>query len=377
MSRSPFIAPSSRSKRERARRRRVRRRRRGLAALVLGLALAGAVAVASGVGRGGGSSGRLPLTQALGGSSTATPAPPPLRSPVGLALGTAPLRLTLDAAAPVRLRFRTPPRAGLLLNLTSGRVLWQRSALRRMPIASLTKMMTALLVVQHAPATDRVLITRQALAYQGSGVGVLPRGKRVPIQALLAGLLLPSGNDAAIALAQHVSGTVPSFVDLMNRQAAGLGLSCTRFSSPSGFYDQLNYSCAADLGELAAEDLAQPRIAAITRQASVIAPFPIKGGKLYLYNNNPLVREGYPGITGLKTGYTQAAGRCLVASATRDGVRLAVVLLDSPDPALQAAQLLDQGFEGVYHQRPAPGPLIPPVPVVPRSGQGTGAARRG
>jgi D-alanyl-D-alanine carboxypeptidase len=316
------------------------------------------------------------LTQAAG-DSTATPAPPPVRSPLGLPLGRPPLTLRLDAADPVHLRFRTPPRAGLLFNLSTGRVLWQRSALARMPIASLTKMMTALLVVQHAPASARVRITPEALAYQGSGVGLLPRGTRVSLEALLGGLLLPSGNDAAIALAQQVSSTVPAFVRLMNEEAATLGLSCTRFSSPSGFYDQLNYSCAADLAELAVEDLAQPRISAITRRASIIVPFPIKGGRLFLYNNNPLVRLGYPGVTGLKTGYTQAAGSCLVATAERGGVRLGVVLLHSPDPPTQARQLLDRGFEGVYHQRAAPEPLIPPVPVVPAAGHRVGASGRG
>jgi D-alanyl-D-alanine carboxypeptidase len=375
VSRSPFIAGSSRRARALQRR---RRRRRGLS--LLGLILA-AAAVAAGVvhllGRHG---ARRPASVSLtqvAGDSTATPAPPPLRSPLGLALGRPPLALRLDAAAPVHLRFRTPPRAGLLFNLTTGRVLWQRSALARMPIASLTKMMTALLVVQHAPTTARVLITPEALAYQGSGVGLLPRGKRVSLEALLGGLLLPSGNDAAIALAQHVSSTVPAFVRLMNEEAATLGLSCTRFSSPSGFYDQFNYSCAADLAELAAEDLAQPRISAITRQASIIVPFPIKGGRLFLYNNNPLVRLGYPGITGLKTGYTQAAGSCLVATAERGGVRLGVVLLHSPDPPTQARQLLDRGFEGVYHQRAAPVPLIPPVPAVPAAGHRVGGGARG
>jgi D-alanyl-D-alanine carboxypeptidase len=375
VSRSPFIAGSSR--RARALERRRRRRR---SAALLGLILAAAAVAAGAVYLVGHHAARRPsslsLTQ-VAGDSTATPAPPPSRSPLGLPLGRPPLALRLDAADPVHLRFRTPPRAGLLFNLSSGRVLWQRNALARMPIASLTKMMTALLVVQRAPANARVLITPEALAFQGSGVGLLPRGKRVSLEALLGGLLLPSGNDAAIALAQHVSGTVGQFVRLMNEQAATLGLSCTRYSSPSGFYDQFNYSCAADLAELAAEDLGQPRIAAITRRASIIVPFPIKGGRLFLYNNNPLVRLGYPGVTGLKTGYTQAAGSCLVATAERGGVRLGVVLLNSPDPPTQARQLLDRGFEGVYHQRAAPSPLIPPVPVVPAAGQRVGGSRRG
>jgi D-alanyl-D-alanine carboxypeptidase len=290
------------------------------------------------------------------------PAPPPL-SPTGLRLGTAPLRLTgvgTLAQDPVQIAFHSPPRAGMLFDLDDGRVLWQRNPHARLRIASLTKMMTALLAVKSGRPNGRVLVTREAINTNGSKVGVLPLGRHVPFESMLYGLLLPSGNDAAVALAQYLAGSVRSFVARMNAEAAKLGLACTRFASPSGYVDQDNFSCPVDLAELAHLDLAQPRIARITRSASAILPFPIKGGKLYLYNNNPLLRYGYPGTTGLKTGYTVASGRCLVASADRRGVRLAVVLLDSPDPATQARKLLDRGYEHVYHQRPVPEPPIPP-----------------
>ena len=104
----------------------------------------------------------------------------------------------------------------------------------------------------------------------------------------------------------------------------------------------------------------QPRIARITRTLHAVLAFPIKGGRLYLANNNPLLVYGYPGTTGLKTGYTVASGRCLVATAKRHGVRLGVVLLDSRAPATQAKKLLDRAFERVYGQRPVPEPPIPP-----------------
>src|ERR1700736_5442130 len=217
-------------------------------------------------------------------------------------------------------------------------------------------MMTALLAVKSGRANGRVLVTKEAINTNGSKVGVLPLGRHVPFETMLYGLLLPSGNDAAVALAQQLAGSVRSFVARMNAEAAKLGLACTRFSSPSGYVDQDNFSCPIDLAELAHLDLAQPRIARITRSASAILPFPIKGGKLYLYNNNPMLRYGYPGTTGLKTGFTVASGRCLVASAERHGVRLGVVLLDSPNPATQARKLLDSGFERVYHERPVSEP---------------------
>ena len=265
--------------------------------------------------------------------------------PVAAVPGRRPLDLTVPTTgAPIRLTFKHSPRAGLLFDLDTGRVLWERQPTRALPIASVTKMMTALLVVEHESAHARVLITKEALRYQGSGVGVLPRGKRVQLETMLYGLLLPSGNDAAIALAQRVSGTVPAFVALMNRRAAELGLTCTHFSSPSGFVDRGNRSCAADLAALSKAVLAQPRLARIVRTRSAIRPLAIKGGRVYLYNHNPLLRTGYPGTLGIKTGFTDQAGRCLVAAARRKGRRLGVVLLHSPDPGRQAQQLLDRGF---------------------------------
>jgi serine-type D-Ala-D-Ala carboxypeptidase (penicillin-binding protein 5/6) len=259
--------------------------------------------------------------------------------------GRAPLSLRLAAAGDtVHLRFGHQPRSGLLFDLDTGEVLWRRLPNRVLPIASLTKMMTALLVVQRAPAGAKVLVTKEALAYHGSGVGVLPRGKRVKLETMLNGLLLPSGNDAAIALAQRVSGTVSHFVDRMNVHAREMGLGCTRFSSPSGFEDAGNHSCAADLAALARAVLDQPRLARIVRRRRAVLPFPIKGGRIFLFNNNPLLIQGYPGTLGIKTGFTDAAGRCLVAAAQRHGRRLGVVLLHSPDPAHQARLLLDRGF---------------------------------
>jgi serine-type D-Ala-D-Ala carboxypeptidase (penicillin-binding protein 5/6) len=263
--------------------------------------------------------------------------------------GTAPspLALRLDQPGdPVNITFKKPPRSAVLFDVDTGRVLWRRDPTRVLPIASLTKMMTALVVVDRVPKGAKVLVTKEALAYQGSGVGVLPKNKWIGIDTMLHGLLLPSGNDAAIALAQRsAKGSVKRFVRYMNEKAEELGLLCTRFSSPSGFVDKGNHSCAGDLAAIARAVLRQPRLARIVRRREAVLPFPIKGGKLYLYNNNPLLRQGYPGTTGVKTGYTDAAGRCLVATVRRGPIRLGVVLLNSPDPGKQAMQLLDRGFQ--------------------------------
>ena len=139
-------------------------------------------------------------------------------------------------------------------------------------------------------------ITNEALRYEGSGVGMFPRGKWIGVNTMLHGLLLPSGNDAAIALAQRAAGgSVKRFVRYMNEKAESLGLVCTRFSTPSGFEDRGNHSCASDLAALSRAVLREPRLARIVRRRQAVLPFPIKGGKLYLYNNNPLLRQGLQG----------------------------------------------------------------------------------
>ncbi len=287
----------------------------------------------------------------------------PTLSAIGLPLGKPALSLRglgLPQEDSVHIAFHHPPRAGILFDLSSGQVLWQRNPDTRLRIASLTKMMTALLTVEAEPPSARVLVTKAAVNSAGSKVGVLPLGKHVRLETMLYGLLLPSGNDAAIALAQHVAGSITGFVKRMNERAAQLGMGCTRYSSPSGYVDAANFSCAADLAVLARVDEQQPRLARIVRTLSKQLPLPIKGGKVYLYNNNPLLIYHYPGATGLKTGFTDAAGRCLVATAERGGVRLGVVVLHSRNPGVQAKQLLDRAFQGVYHQAPV---VEPPMPA--------------
>jgi D-alanyl-D-alanine carboxypeptidase len=268
--------------------------------------------------------------------------------PVAPTAATSPLTLALTGTPdPVQIRFGHQPRAGLLFDLDTGRVLWRKDPTRILPIASVTKIMTALVVADRVPQGSKVRITKEALAYQGSGVGVLPKNKWVGVSAMLYGLLLPSGNDAAIALAQRAGKTVPDFVSMMNARAAAMGLTCTRYSTPSGFTDRGNHSCAADLAVEARALLDEPRLAKIVAHRSAILPFPIKGGKLYLYNHNPLLAQRYPGTLGIKTGFTDAAGRCLVAAVKRNGHRLGVVLLHSPDPGGQAEKLFERGFAAV------------------------------
>ncbi len=240
------------------------------------------------------------------------------------------------------------PRAGLLFDVRTGRVLWRLNPSRRLPIASLTKMMTALLVVERGRPHDRVRISARARHTPGSAVGVLPKRGRVQLESLLNGLLLVSGNDAAVALAEHTGGSVPRFVRMMNERARQLGLRGTHFTTPHGLQDGGNHSTAADLATLARADLHVARLRRIVRRSRAVLRFPIKGGKLFLYNNNPLIRSGYRGVTGLKTGFTDKAGQSIVATAARGKVELGVVLLHTYNMGIQAAQLLDRGFQVMH-----------------------------
>lgn len=250
---------------------------------------------------------------------------------------------------PVRPRLKDPPASGLLFDVDSGEVLWARAPSVERPIASLTKMMTALIVAERHRPGERVLIPAKAPGVEGSRIGVLKAGTRVPLGGLFLGLLLASGNDAAVALAEHSAGSVAAFVTQMNRRAAQLGLACSDFAGPAGLQDTGNRSCAYDLAALARADLDNHWIASVTRRRSAEVPFPVKGGVLSLANNHYFAQRGVAGlpkaeVTGLKTGLTNGAGRCYVTTARLGGRHLGVVLLDSPDPLRQVPLLLRAGF---------------------------------
>jgi serine-type D-Ala-D-Ala carboxypeptidase (penicillin-binding protein 5/6) len=270
---------------------------------------------------------------------------------------------------PVHYRFKHPPVAGILFDVKSGEVLWQRNSGLERPIASLTKMMTALMVARADPPDGRVKVSRNAAHTQGSATGLLPRGRKVPLEALLQALILISANDAAVALAEHDGGSVPHFVKEMNAQAHSMGLSCTHFTTPNGLRDRGNFSCPRDLAALARADLANKRIAGIAQTHYAKPRFPIKGKHLYLTNNHYFLQHGLNGIpgaqvTGLKTGFTDAAGSCYVTTARLGSHHLGLVLLHSPSPLTQVPALLRAGFVEVG----AIAPTAPAPPVSPPAG---------
>jgi len=251
---------------------------------------------------------------------------------------------------PVRLPFKHPPAGGILFDVDNGRVLWSRNPGVPRPIASLTKMMTALLVAESDPPGARVWISAKAAHTPGSATGLLPKGRKVPLEPLLDALIMISANDAAVALAEHDGGSVTRFVKEMNAKATSMGLGCTHYTTPNGLRDRGNHSCPLDLAELARADLANSRIAKIAETRSAQPRFPIRGHRLYLGNNHYFLQRGLSGIpgarvTGLKTGFTDLAGRCYVTTAELGGHQLGVVLLRSPNPIQQVPALLRAGFQ--------------------------------
>ncbi len=289
-----------------------------------------------------------------GSATAAAPAAPSLPSPPPQAANGALLvdggpkaldvQLEETAIDPVRIRFHRPPAAGLLIDVDTGEVLWRHRPLTPLPIASLTKIMTAVLVAESTGPRDKVRVSERARAVDGSKLGILPRKERVRVETLLNVLMLISGNDAAVALAEHVAGTEEEFVALMNERAEEERLACTRFASSSGIVDEGNRSCAVDLAAMARLALDSPRVAKVVGTHNARFPFPTKGGRLHLFSHNPLIKDGFPGALGIKTGFTSAAGRCFVGAAEQDGRRLVVVLLDADDPGRKATQLLQRGF---------------------------------
>jgi D-alanyl-D-alanine carboxypeptidase (penicillin-binding protein 5/6) len=235
--------------------------------------------------------------------------------------------------------------AAILVELDTGQVLFARDPRERRPIASLTKIMTALIVLRRTEPDDIVTVSAAAAAPDGSNglseLGIV-EGERVTVRDLTYALLLQSANDAAIALAEHVSGSVRAFVRLMNRTARRLGMRDTDLRSPNGL-DDAGYSTARDLALLARAAFAEPAFARVARTRFHEVPAP-EGDVRRIQNRNVLLWL-YPGALGGKTGYTRAAGFCLVAAAERGGRRLAVVVLGAPgEPFSGAAALLDHGL---------------------------------
>lgn len=289
------------------------------------------------------------LALSLGAARAQTPAPsPPPPTPVvqpGGQTSPSPFPSTLRTPAPTTQGPEVGAGSAMLVDLDSGQVLFELDRHERRPIASLTKIMTALLVVERAGLMDVVTVSEGAASGQVSGIsglGLEP-GERIRVNELLYALLLQSANDAALALAEHVSGSVDAFVDAMNARAEQLGMTRTMFASPNGL-DDTGYSSAGDLVRLTRAALRSRGFASVvaTRFHTVES---LDAEPRIVQNRNVLLWL-YPGAIGVKTGFTSPAGFCVVAGAQRGDERLLAVVLGEPgEPFSDAASLLNYGFE--------------------------------
>ena len=215
-------------------------------------------------------------------------------------------------------------------------VVFEKNADDRSLIASTTKIMTALLICENCNVLERVRIPRQAVGIEGSSL-YLKEGEVLTVQDLLYGLMLRSGNDAAVALAIYAAGSVENFAKWMNKKALDLGMMGSHFENPHGLDGKAHYSTARDMAVLSLEAMKNPIF-----QKTVSAK-QVRCGDRYLKNHNKLLWR-YSGCDGIKTGYTKAAGRILVSSAFRDGRRIVVVTINDPDDWNTHENLLNRGF---------------------------------
>lgn len=250
--------------------------------------------------------------------------------------------------------------SAILMDADTGAVLYEKNPDERSLIASTTKIMTALVVLEQAELSDPVLVPAEAAGVEGSSM-YLKAGERLSVEDLLHGLMLASGNDAAVALAIHISGSVDAFAELMNQKAEELGLNNAHFSNPNGLDSQGNYATARDLGKLGRAALQNQEFRRIVSRKS----YHCTGHDLI--NHNKLLWQ-YEGALGIKTGFTKKAGRILVGAAEQKGRTLVSVTVYAPDDWQDHKKLLDYGFEQYSNQQAiSAAQVLGTIPVI--SGQ--------
>lgn len=247
----------------------------------------------------------------------------------------------------------------VLMDAASGEMLTEGNAHLCRPMASTTKIMTALVVIEALPLDTVVTVPREAVGIEGSSV-YLYEGEQITVQTLLYALLLSSANDAAIALAIACDGSVEAFAARMNAKAAALGLDNTHFCNPSGLHEDAHYTTAYDLARLTCAALANDTFAAIVQTKRYTAPQSGTDATRLFVNHNRLLRT-LEGAMGVKTGFTRAAGRCLVSATTREGLTLVAVTLRAPDDWRDHTALHEWGHAHFTAFTPDVQPLTLPV----------------
>ena len=239
-------------------------------------------------------------------------------------------------------------KSAVLIDGNSGELLCSKNPDERLPMASTTKIMTALVAIEEGDLAEEVTIPREAVGVEGSSI-YLYEGERLTLEQLLYAVLLESANDAATAVAIHVGGSIEGFSTLMNQKAAELGLENTHFDNPHGLDSEQHYTTARELAIIAAEAIKNPKLREIASTQKKTIPLNGTEGVRLLINHNRLLKS-YDGAIGIKTGYTKKSGRCLVSAAERDGLTLICVTLSAPDDWRDHTSLLNYGFSN-YESR--------------------------
>ena len=232
--------------------------------------------------------------------------------------------------------------AAILIEGSTGRVLFEKNADQELPMASTTKIMTAITALTYGNPQDVVTVPTEAQGVEGSSI-YLEAGEQLTLEELLYGLMLRSGNDAAVAIAIHVGGSIDGFCTLMNELAYEIGAVHSHFSNPHGLHAEDHYTTASDLAKITAYAMQNPRFAAIVATERKTIPWEGRDWDRTLINKNKILQL-VEGGNGVKTGYTSKAGRCLVSSAYRDGMQLICVVLRCNDMFPESAALLNEGF---------------------------------
>ncbi|MHA0855500.1 D-alanyl-D-alanine carboxypeptidase family protein [Paenibacillus sp. CMAA1364] len=246
------------------------------------------------------------------------------------------------SASPEQSTVSTQAQAAALMDVTSGRILYSKRGDEELRIASLTKIMTAIVAIEKGEFKKPVQVSRYSYAKEGSSL-FLKLGEEMTLENMLYGLMLRSGNDAATAIAEHVGGSEEGFVFLMNAKANELGLEHTQFMNPHGLDAEGHYSSANDLAVLTAYAMHNPMFKEIVKTPTKKVPNPNEPWDYKWDNKNKMLRF-YEGADGVKTGYTKKALRCLVSSATRNGQQLVAVTINDGDDWNDHRRMLDYGF---------------------------------
>lgn len=233
--------------------------------------------------------------------------------------------------------------SAILVDAESGKILFEKNAYDPLPMASTTKIMTAVVAIEAGDLDRAVTISKESVGIEGSSI-YLCEGEKLTVEQLLYALMLSSANDAATAIAIAVSGSEVSFVEKMNATANKIGLKNTHFNNPHGLDAEDHYTTAYDLAKLAAYALKLPKFKSVVSTYKKQIPLAGNENMRLLINHNKLLRT-YDGIIGIKTGFTKKSGRCLVSAAERNGLTLIAVTLKAPDDWRDHTAMLDYGFE--------------------------------